>query len=186
MLVFIVFSIFQSCSSSSSAPQPSVQTLTQSTTQPTDSAAAQAATSAQTSAQLAHQAANNNTLQISTLQQAIVSQSKQIGSLSKSQSELVSSLNTVAATMQSISDKQLLAQKSSLPVKRKPQKAMPPKLTYHLQAIVPGRAWLQDSHGVITTVAIGDKIPGYGVIQYLSADTGKVLTSLGTVFTYPN
>jgi intracellular multiplication protein IcmG len=186
ILVFIVFSIFQSCSSSSSAPKPTVQTLTQAAPKPTSSAADIAASAANTSAQMATQTANNNSSQINTLQRAIVSQSKQIGSLTSGQSELVSSLSKVATTMQAISDKQLLAQKSAQQSKHKPEKAKPPKLTYHLQAIVPGRAWLQDSRGVITTVAVGDKLPGYGVIQYLSVDKGKVLTSIGTVISSPN
>lgn len=54
------------------------------------------------------------------------------------------------------------------------------KLT--LRAVVPGRAWLMDSKGDTTSVAVGDSLPYYGKVLSIDADAGTVTTSSGYVF----
>lgn len=68
--------------------------------------------------------------------------------------------------------------------KTKPKKALPPKPTYSVKAIVPGRAWLKSSMGNSITVKVGDKIEGYGVVQTINSPQGLVGMSNGTVFEY--
>jgi intracellular multiplication protein IcmG len=55
---------------------------------------------------------------------------------------------------------------------------------YHLKALVPGRAWLQSPEGQTTTVSIGDRLPGYGIIQMINTEQGIVTTSSGALIQY--
>jgi intracellular multiplication protein IcmG len=55
---------------------------------------------------------------------------------------------------------------------------------YHLKALVPGRAWVQSAHGALTSVTIGDRLPGYGIIQMINIAQGIVTTSSGAIIQY--
>ncbi|MBA2654554.1 MAG: hypothetical protein H0U71_05760 [Gammaproteobacteria bacterium] len=59
-----------------------------------------------------------------------------------------------------------------------------PGTIYQLKALVPGRAWLQSGDGSTTTVSIGDRLPGYGIIQMINVDQGIVTTSSGALIQY--
>lgn len=52
---------------------------------------------------------------------------------------------------------------------------------YHLRAVIPGRAWLEDDQGQTLTVAIGDKLLGYGRVSNIDAQQGIVSTTSGKV-----
>lgn len=54
-------------------------------------------------------------------------------------------------------------------------------IVYHVKAMVPGRAWLEAPNGRATTVTIGDRLPGYGIIQMININQGIVTTSSGAV-----
>ena len=58
------------------------------------------------------------------------------------------------------------------------------KLQCALQAIIPGRAWLNCSNGETLTVRQGTKIINYGVVRYIDAASGRVLTSSGQIITF--
>lgn len=53
-----------------------------------------------------------------------------------------------------------------------------------LQAIIPGRAWLLCSNGDTITVSQGTRITDYGVVRYIDATNGRVLTSSGQTITF--
>ncbi|MFU8797763.1 MAG: hypothetical protein ACNA7Y_03590, partial [Gammaproteobacteria bacterium] len=55
---------------------------------------------------------------------------------------------------------------------------------YYIQAMVAGRAWLINPKGTVTTVSIGDDIPGYGVITAIDIQQGTVSTHQGKVIRY--
>lgn len=59
-----------------------------------------------------------------------------------------------------------------------------PGITYHLKAVVPGRAWIQSTTGLLTTVKVGDSLSGYGVVKAINATQGWVGTSSGRVIQY--
>lgn len=50
---------------------------------------------------------------------------------------------------------------------------------YHIQAVVPGRAWLIANDGSTLTVRPGSKLRGYGIVTGVNANKGIVSTSAG-------
>lgn len=59
--------------------------------------------------------------------------------------------------------------------------------SYYVEAVVPGRAWLEGPDGDTITVAVGDSLPNLGVISKIDPYTGDVTTSSGEVIKYgPN
>jgi intracellular multiplication protein IcmG len=58
------------------------------------------------------------------------------------------------------------------------------QMAYALQAVIPGRAWLIDDNGFTLTVREGTSIPGYGVVQSIDAQQGRVMTSSGRVIRF--
>lgn len=56
--------------------------------------------------------------------------------------------------------------------------------TYHIQAVIPGRAWLIATNGSTITVREGTKIAGYGIIKLIDATQGRVITSSGRVIKF--
>lgn len=55
---------------------------------------------------------------------------------------------------------------------------------YEVQAIVPGRAWLLTKEGNTLTVAVGDSLPGDGIVVGIDVLSGVVTTSSGKILTY--
>lgn len=53
---------------------------------------------------------------------------------------------------------------------------------YTVHAIIPGRAWLKNSNGQITTVTEGDKVGDFGTVAVIDAANGVVRTSSGITF----
>jgi intracellular multiplication protein IcmG len=58
------------------------------------------------------------------------------------------------------------------------------RLSYFVEAVIPGRAWLQSSTGRTITVTTGDEIYGYGRITAINPYNGEVKTSSGKNFNY--
>jgi len=56
-----------------------------------------------------------------------------------------------------------------------------PAVSYVVQAIVPGRAWLYGSNGQTISVGVGDKIENYGNVMNIDSLTGTVTMSNGAV-----
>lgn len=60
-------------------------------------------------------------------------------------------------------------------------------LTYRIQAVIPGRAWLIASNGSTVTVRAGSRLPGYGVVRGIDVSLGRVTTSSGKIIRFgPN
>ena len=63
-----------------------------------------------------------------------------------------------------------------------------PMPEYSIRAAVPGRAWLQEKKQNrivrLTTVKVGDVVPGYGRVQKIDPRGGRVWTSGGRVIRY--
>ncbi|HSW94232.1 MAG TPA: hypothetical protein VLJ15_07780 [Gammaproteobacteria bacterium] len=53
-------------------------------------------------------------------------------------------------------------------------RAAPPRMTYVVQAIIPGRAWLKADSGDTVTVAEGDTLKGYGRVTRIDPYDGVV------------
>lgn len=60
-----------------------------------------------------------------------------------------------------------------------PPVAPEPKVTYTVQAIIPGRAWLKSENGDTVTVAEGDTIKGYGRVVKIDPYDGVVSIDVG-------
>jgi intracellular multiplication protein IcmG len=55
----------------------------------------------------------------------------------------------------------------------------------YLQAVIPGRAWLIKRNGTDTiTVREGTRVPGYGVVQLIDPNQGRVVMTSGRVITF--
>lgn len=57
-------------------------------------------------------------------------------------------------------------------------------LSYNIQAVIPGRAWLIATNGSTLTVREGTKIRGYGMVRLIDSIQGRVLTSSGRVIKF--
>lgn len=79
-------------------------------------------------------------------------------------------------------------QKKAVNAKPKNQKstvALVSRPSYHVQAVLPGRAWLVSDDGSATiTVAVGDALPGYGNIVSINPNRASVITSTGYTIPY--
>lgn len=60
----------------------------------------------------------------------------------------------------------------------------PPYPKYHLQAVIPGRAWLIATNGATLTVREGTVITGYGMVRLIDPSQGRVTTSSGQVIKF--
>ena len=111
--------------------------------------------------------------------------SKQVASISgvimvmdQSQKKMLSALEILTNEITSL--------KSKVKVKKKvikPKKIIKP-VDYTVHAVVPGRAWLENSEHAFSTVAVGDTLQGYGKIVKIDVDNAKVITSSGKVIHY--
>lgn len=59
-----------------------------------------------------------------------------------------------------------------------------PTQIYYVEAVVPGRAWLQGSDGETISVSIGSYLEGYGRVTRIDTEKGIVVTSSGHIIPY--
>ena len=97
---------------------------------------------------------------------------KSLGDLSLSVNNLATNVNTLV----------MASKKAAKPKKKKITRVVR-RNVYHVKAIVPGRAWLEDSKGSTITVRIGDMINN-GKVEMISPAQGIVVTSSGEVIQY--
>ncbi|MAV28614.1 MAG: hypothetical protein CMF43_02280 [Legionellales bacterium] len=84
--------------------------------------------------------------------------------------ELVATIDETKAQLAAL--KKQIAEQNAPKVTKK-------EMTYHIQAVVEGRAWLQSSAGANITVKVGDELKGYGVVTKIDAVNSVILTSSG-------
>ena len=86
-------------------------------------------------------------------------------------SSLSDQINQIQVSLASLQPKKAVIVKKAAPV------VIP--VTFYLRAIIPGRAWIQGSDSSSRSVAVGDTIRQYGVVQSIDAENGVVTTSSG-------
>lgn len=116
--------------------------------------------------------------QVSSMTATINTLNTQIDKLNQTIADLSNQVSK-----QSMEINELVAKKKPKPVKRI-LKAAAPINRYHIQAIIPGRAWLIATNGSTLTVREGSTIAGYGVVKLIDAIQGRVLTSSGRVIKF--
>ena len=105
------------------------------------------------------------------------------------QQEFLTTQNKLNITVQAVEE--LMTSHKSRPVvhvkKSYPHRYSSPPIsfvTYYVQAIIPGRAWLINANGETLTVLVGSKIPGYGTVTKIHAQEGRVFTSSGKILKF--
>lgn len=102
----------------------------------------------------------------------------------------IANLNQVIGTLSTQLAKQseqvgvLMARTQPKQIRPVVRRATQPRLTYNIQAVIPGRAWLIASNGSTITVREGTKIAGYGVVKLIDSMQGRILTSSGQVIRF--
>lgn len=128
-----------------------------------------------------------------SLRSDLTAANNQLGSISTNVSELnskIDSLNEAIKVLATKLEQQsqeiilLTARTKPKPVRPVTRKTMRARLVYHIQAIIPGRAWLIAGNGSTLTVREGTIIPGYGVVKLIDPTQGRVLMSTGQVIRF--
>jgi intracellular multiplication protein IcmG len=123
---------------------------------------------------------------ISALDSKVNNLSSNIEALSKQMASLNESLTVLSAKLETQSQQLALCatkikEKPRQKVKHVKRRIIIPRRTYHIRAIIPGRAWLIATNGSTLTVRDGTRIPGYGVVKLIDAQQGRVLMSTGKI-----
>lgn len=125
----------------------------------------------------------NNTSTVNQLQSQVQSLTNALSQSRAQQQQLSQSVMLLAQQVQQLNTQvKTLAQPkpvkiaAPVPVVKKPTA---PVITYQLRAVVPGRAWIVASDGQSQSVAVGDHVQQYGVVQSIDADAGVVITTSG-------
>ena len=98
--------------------------------------------------------------------------------------ELEAEVDRLVATTEQAQAK-IEALEKQLAEKAKPKAKAKPEITYSLQAVVEGRAWIENSNGRNQTVKVGDVLPDYGVITKIDAVNSLVYSSSGKIIRIP-
>ncbi len=136
-----------------------------------------------------------NALELSqqSIQTDMSSISQQVNTFNNNISNVNNQLNNLQQVINNLST-QLEKQSQEIALlteKAKPKKVLKhsshlamPTISYAIQAIIPGRAWLIASNGSTITVREGTKVNGYGTVNLIDALEGRVLTSSGKVIRF--
>jgi intracellular multiplication protein IcmG len=117
---------------------------------------------------------NRNSAKITNIEDEL----NRIQSLASKTDEVVNNLNTAVSELSKIVQQLTLEQKT---VEITKVRKIKPKITYHVRAIVPGRAWLEADDGTTVTVRPGSKLNDYGTVTKIDAREGIIRTDLGFV-----
>jgi len=118
-----------------------------------------------------------------------------VSQLQSQVSDLKASLNTanangvemkdaVVALAQQVQDLTNQLKKENAQASHRKKTPPAPMVTFHLVALVPGRAWIMGSNGESDTITVGTKLKHYGIVKAIDIYTGKVLTSSGKTIAY--
>lgn len=129
------------------------------------------------------------TSEISDLQQALQTDQNNVNQLQTQIQSLTSALTQSAQSQASnqaaISD--LTKQVALLTAQVKSMQAVGEKIPvskFHVKAIVSGRAWIVNSHGLEQTVRVGDIVKNYGEVTAINPNTGEVTTNSGKIIRF--
>lgn len=120
------------------------------------------------------------------IQSALQSLDSQLSSMQTTLASLSSQLTQVNDEIQSLHAAQdTLIQNQTKSVKKIAEKKKEvPKAIYYVRAIIPGRVWLTTQEGATLTLGVGDKLPGYGLVESINPDQGTVTLNSGAVIGY--
>ena len=129
---------------------------------------------------------------VSALQENIGQLNRQVNGLASTNQALMTQVAELAAKLTSSQQAlaELLAATKAKPViakssvKKVYHQAHHQSLSYFVQAVIPGRAWLINSQGGNLTVRVGSKIPGLGIVHRIDALQGRVTMSSGRVIVF--
>lgn len=126
-----------------------------------------------------------------TMRTDISAVNTQVGEVNQNLQTLLSKIADLNGVIQILSAKvddqsheieQLTVRKK--PVKKPSVRRARSMPTFHLQAVIPGRAWLIATNGATLTVREGSVIAGYGIVKLIDATDGRVTTSSGQVIRF--
>lgn len=117
-----------------------------------------------------------NQQQLDKLQSQITSLQDTIQKLQDSQNSLATIIGSMNEQLKIISVGATAPTSKKTPIRKVLTAILP---VYHLRAIIPGRAWLEDDQGQSISVAIGDRVMGYGIITQIDAGQGLIITDSG-------
>lgn len=126
------------------------------------------------------------------LQEQVASINNQLSSISNNLNALTTKLTQMSQQLGQLNvevqeqAQHMTLMKARLEPKPKVRKIYPrgPSVVYYLKAVIPGRAWLVANNGNTLTVRVGSPIPHYGVVRFIDAIQGRVLTSSGQLIRF--
>lgn len=137
---------------------------------------------------------------MASLEQTEVSLQNQVSTINNQLTTVNANINTIAEKLTVINQQMLdlrrvvqeQAERMVIVKEQARHRMSPPKriyprgpsIVYYLKAVIPGRAWLISTAGNTMTVRVGTPIPGYGVVRYIDAIQGRVLTSSGQLIRF--
>lgn len=121
--------------------------------------------------------------ELSSLQTDMSNLTQKLDGLTEQLKTMTTQLNEQTNQMQVMAIK--ITQQTQRLKKATLKKAQQPKPLYFVQAVIPGRAWLISSDGMHTvSVRVGSDLSGYGSVQAIDSEIGRVLTSSGRVIKF--
>lgn len=129
------------------------------------------------------------TSELSDLQQALQASQSSVNQL-QTQLQSVNSALSQSAQAQASNQAAISALTQQVSVLTGQVKALQavgmkiPVAKYHVKAIVSGRAWIVNSHGLEQSVRVGDIVPSYGEVTAIDPGTGQVTTNSGKIIRF--
>ena len=127
-----------------------------------------------------------------TLRDDVSNITEQVGTVNGNVSGLSDKISSINQNIQALMDKldeqasQLHRLQNRAKAKEQPRrkKITVPKVTWNVQAVVPGRAWLIASNGSTLTVRNGSVVPGVGTVSMIDTEQGRVVLRSGRVIRF--
>ncbi|MCX7116086.1 MAG: type IVB secretion system protein IcmG/DotF [Gammaproteobacteria bacterium] len=115
--------------------------------------------------------------QMSSVQASVQSTADKLTELTNTIARLSEKLDAQTQAMQIL---ELKVIKGATKPKPRKMRGMGTRTSYFVQALIPGRAWLISADGSDTvSVREGSQLAGYGTVQMIDPNQGRVLTSSG-------
>lgn len=102
----------------------------------------------------------------------------------QSQVEMAQKISELSAQLKTLNEAVIANKPKPKKTVMHKKTAVVKKITYALQSVVPGRAWVKSSEGLFLTLSVGKALPQYGVVENINADQGVVTTSSGKTIVY--
>jgi intracellular multiplication protein IcmG len=177
VIALIIFKVLHHSKATVVQPAPAItQAMPVAAPQPAPQQAMNVATMQQLS-QLS-QTEEGSQQMMSQLQAQVTALKNSLSVANSTQAQMNQTINSLSYQIKDLADQVKQLQAKGI------KKTVVPPVVFHIQAIVPGRAWLVGSDGSTETVSAGDKVTGYGKVLAVNEDQGIVLTSSGRTIVY--